>query len=129
MKVSYQFVCETVEVEVEEVWGEMLMDMDRREYNNHQSETRRHVSLDELNLDETLLPSDSNVEDEILKKEQMQALMQALNQLTPEQLEVLKNVYFEGKSVNSVAAELGVDQSAVSHRLRTIRKKLEKVLI
>ncbi len=58
MKVSYQFVCETVEVEVEEVWGEMLMDMDRREYNNHQTETRRHVSLHEIDQEENCLPTD-----------------------------------------------------------------------
>lgn len=129
MKVSYQFVCETVEVEVEEVWGEMLMDMDRREYNNDHKETRRHAPLYEMDQDDSLFPAKDNVEDEILRKEEMKALVQALNQLTPEQLKLLKKVYFEGKSVNSVAAELGIDQSAVSHRLRTIRKKLEKVLI
>ena len=29
MKVSYQFAIETVEVEVDEIWGEMLMDMEQ----------------------------------------------------------------------------------------------------
>ena len=129
MKVSYQFATESVDVEVDEIWGEMLMDMDRREYNNHQSETRRHVSLDELNLDDTLLPSKDNVEDEILGKEELKELVGALEVMTPEQLYLVKKIYFEGVSVNSVAAELRIDQSAVSHRLRTIRKKLEKVLI
>ncbi len=129
MKVSYQFVCETVEVEVEEVWGEMLMDMDRKEYNNDHKETRRHASLYELDQDDDCIPAKDNVEDEILRKEEMQALMQTLDQLTSEQLCLVKKVYFEGKSVNSVAEELGIDQSSVSHRLMRIRKKLEKVLI
>lgn len=129
MKVKYEFATETVDLEVDEIWGEMLMDMDRMEYNNDHKETRRHASLDELNLDDTLLPSKDNVEGEILRNEEMAELIKAFELLTPEQLGLVKKVYFEGKSVNSVAAELGIDHSAVSHRLRTIRKKLEKVLI
>ncbi len=129
MKVSYQFVCETVEVEVEEVWGEMLMDMDRREYNNQQSETRRHVSLDELNLDDTLLPSKDNVEDDILRKEEMAELVKALELLTPEQLCLVKKIYFEGLTMASVAIEEGVSKVAITNRMKKIHEKMKKVCV
>ena len=129
MKVRYQFAVETIEVEVDEIWGEMLMDMDRREYNNDHKETRRHAPLYEMDQDDSLFPAKDNVEDEILRKEEMKEVAAALELLNAEQLWLVKKIYFEGISVNSVAAELGVDHSAVSHRLRTIRKKLEKVSI
>ena len=37
-------------------------------------------------------------------------------------------IYFEGVSVNDYAARMGVTQSAISHRLQTVRKKLKKLL-
>lgn len=129
MKVKYQFAVETVEVEVDEIWGEMLMDMDRREYNNDHKETRRHAPLYEMDQDDSLFPAEDNVEEEILRKEEMKEVAAALELLNAEQLWLVKKIYFECISVNSVATELGVDHSAVSHRLRTIRKKLEKVSI
>lgn len=129
MKINYAFANESVEVEVEETWGELLMDMDRKEYNNEHKETRRHASLYELNLDDAYLLSDYNLENELLRKEEMKELVKALEILSPDQLHLVKSVYFEGKSVNTVAAEIGIDQSSVSHRLMRIRKKLEKVLI
>ena len=129
MKVKYEFATETVDLDVEEIWGELLMDMDRREYNNDHKETRRHAPLYEMDQDDDCIPAEDNVEDEILRKEEMAELVKAFEILTPEQLVLIKKVYLEGKSVNSVAAELGIAQSSVSHRLMRIRKKLEKVLI
>jgi len=129
MKVKYEFATESVDLEVEEIWGELLMDMDRSEYNINHKETRRHAPLYEMDRDDSLFPATGNVEDEILRKEEMAELVKAFEILTPEQLALIKKVYLEGKSVNSVAAELGIAQSSVSHRLMRIRKKLEKVLI
>lgn len=46
MKIKYQFATETVEIEVSDDWGNLVIDLDRQEYNNDHKETRRHVSLD-----------------------------------------------------------------------------------
>ena len=56
MKIEYKFVTGTVEVEVPDEWGTVLVDLDRQEYNNDHKETRRHCSLDAYNLDDGLLP-------------------------------------------------------------------------
>ena len=37
-------------------------------------------------------------------------------------------IYFENVSVNDYAARMSVTQSAISHRLQTVRKKLKKLL-
>ena len=44
MKIKYAFATETVEIEVEDTWATVLIDMDRQEYNNDQKESRRHCS-------------------------------------------------------------------------------------
>lgn len=44
MKIKYQFATETVEIEVADDWGNLVIDLDRQEYNNDHTETRRHVS-------------------------------------------------------------------------------------
>ena len=46
MKIKYQFATETVEIEVSDDWGNLVIDLDRQEYNNDHKETRRHLSLD-----------------------------------------------------------------------------------
>lgn len=61
MKIKYEFANEAVEIEVEEKWATIVLDLDREEYNDNHRETRRHCSLDALNLDDTLLPSDVDV--------------------------------------------------------------------
>ena len=36
---------ETISIDVSDDWGEILIDLDRQEYNNDHKETRRHYSL------------------------------------------------------------------------------------
>ena len=56
MKIKYEFANETVEVEVSEEWGSIVVDLDRQEYNANHRETRRHCSLEAYNLDDALIP-------------------------------------------------------------------------
>ena len=46
MKIQYKFANESVEIEVSDEWGEILIDLDRQEYNNDHKETRRHYHLE-----------------------------------------------------------------------------------
>ena len=48
MKIQYQFADKTVEIEVSDEWGNILIDLDRQEYNNDHKETRRHASLEQV---------------------------------------------------------------------------------
>lgn len=129
MKIKYEFVTgEVSEIEVEDGMGELLVDFDRQEYNNNHKETRRHVSLDGMEYEGELFISELDTAGEIERREDMERLFRALDRLSPAQRELVLKVYFEGRTCISIAAEEGVDKSAISHRLERIYKKLKKFL-
>ena len=55
-------------------------------------------------------------------------LRAAIQKLDPDQQAMIRAIYFERVSVNDYAARMGVTQSAISHRLQTVKKKLKKLL-
>ena len=129
MRIRYEFVNgEVSEIEVDDSLGELLVDFDRQQYNNDHRETRRHVSLDGMDYEGELFVSAKDTEGELLRREDTARLMEAMEALSPSQRELALKVYFNGKSVTSIAAEEGVDKSAISHRLERIHKKLKKLL-
>ena len=40
MKIKYEFANEAVEIEVEEKWATIVLDLDKEEYNDNHRETR-----------------------------------------------------------------------------------------
>ena len=130
MKITYRFV--TGEVTVIDVPNEIravIVDLDRQEYNNDHKETRRHYSLE----GKVYEGMDYAVEDPGLEalfagptdEERVRA---AIQKLDPDQQKLVQAIYFENVSVNGYAAWMGVTQSAISHRLQTVKKKLKKSL-
>ena len=120
---------ETISIDVSDDWGEILIDLDRLEYNNDHKETRRHYSLEGKayeGMDYAV--EDSGLEDLFADPTDEERLHAAIRQLSPDQQEMVKAIYFENISVNDCAARLGVTQSAISHRLQTIKQKLRKLL-
>lgn len=128
MKIKYEFTNETVEIEVDEEWGNVLVDLNRQEYNINHKETRWHYSLDACQFE----GADFAVEDEALdalfaELTAAERLHTAIAKLKPEQQKLIRAIYFEGVSVNDYARMEGCTQSAISHRLQTIRNKLKKL--
>ena len=128
MKIEYKFVTGTIEVEVPDEWGTLLVDLDRQEYNNDHKETRRHCSLEAYNLDDGLFPSDVDVVRDILAAEERQHLYEAIAKLEPRQQKLILQVYFEGRTFTSIAQEEGVDRTAVSKATQRAVHKLKKLL-
>ncbi len=129
MKIKYEFVNgETSEIEVDDSLGELLVDFDRQQYNNDHKETRRHVSLDGMDYEGELFVSAEDTAGEAERREDAARLLSAMEALSPAQQELVLKVYFNGRSCASIAAEEGVDKSAISHRLERIYKKLRKIL-
>lgn len=129
MKIQYNFVTETVEIEVPDDWGNLVIDLDRQKYNTNHKETRRHYSLDACQFE----GADFAVEDEALaalfaEPTAAERLHTAIVKLKPEQQKLIRAIYFEGISVNDYAKLEGCNQSAISHRLQTARKKLKELL-
>ena len=129
MKFKYQFDnCEVSEIEVPEEWANILFYLDRQEYNNNQKETRRHTTLDNRNDGGIWLAvEDKNIAAIFADESNEEKLHMVLKQLKPAQQKLIKYIFFEGVSVNDYAKLEGVDQSAISHRLQTIYKKITKL--
>lgn len=130
MKITYKFVTgEVTEVEVSEEIGAVIIDLDRQEYNNDHKETRRHYSLEgKVYEGMDYAAEDSGLEALFAGPTDEERLHTAIRQLSPDQQEMVQTIYFENVSVNDYAARMGVTQSAISHRLQTVKKKLKKLL-
>lgn len=131
MKITYKFVTgEVAEVEVSEEIGAVIVDLDRLEYNNDHKETRRHYSLEgKVYEGMDYAVEDPGLEALFAGPTDEERLHAAIRQLSPDQKEMVRAIYFENMSVNDYAARMGVTQSAISHRLRTVKKKLKKLLV
>ena len=129
MKIQYKFATETISIDVPDDWGEILIDLDRQEYNNDHKETRRHYSLEgKVYEGMDYAVEDPGLEALFAGPTDEERLRAAIQKLAPDQQAMIRAIYFEGVSVNDYAARMGVTQSAISHRLQTVRKKLKKLL-
>ena len=129
MKIQYKFATETISIDVPDDWGEILIDLDRQEYNNDHKETRRHYSLEgKVYEGMDYAVEDPGLEALFAGPTDEEQLCAAIQKLAPDQQAMIRAIYFEGVSVNNYAARMGVTQSAISHRLQTVKKKLKKLL-
>lgn len=129
MKIQYKFVNETISIDVPDDWGEILIDLDRQEYNNEHKETRRHYSLEgKVYEGKDYAVEDPGLEALFAGPTDEERLRTAIQKLDLDQQAMIRAIYFEGVSVNDYAARMGVTQSAISHRLQTVRKKLKNLL-
>jgi len=129
MKFNYETVTEVIEIEVSDEWGNILIDMDRQERNNNQTENRRHTLLSALEHEgEIFACEDKSISRLFAEETEEEKLAKAILFLNPKQQELIRAICFDGMSVNEYAASDGVDHSAISHRLKTIKNKLKKVL-
>ena len=130
MKIQYKFASETIEIEVSEEWSEILIDLDRQEYNNDHKETRRHYHLEGCAYE----GDDFAVEDpalaQLLEDDALLAkLPSAVASLLPRQRRLINQVFVEKKTYVAIAREDGVDESAVRKAVGRALKKLEKLLV
>jgi RNA polymerase sigma factor (sigma-70 family) len=128
MKYDYHFSNETISIDVPDSDYDVLIELDRVERNTNQKETRRHVSLEAYNVDDNLFPSASNVEASCIRDLENEALLSALEKLTPQQCELIWKVFFENRTMASLAREEGVGESTVRERLNRSYKKLKNLL-
>lgn len=125
MKIKYQFATETVEIEVADDWGNLVIDLDRQEYNNDHTETRRHVSYDALDFDGDALATEDPALTAYTEQDDLRA---AIARLTPNQQYIIHAYYFEGRTFTDIAQTLGVGVSSVTRAAERAKKTLKKFL-
>ena len=127
-KIIYQFADGTQnEVEVSDEFYAQYQEIEKEEKNKNRAETRRHISLSQMqeNGFEPIL-QESSLEEDLLKEEMKKELLEAISTLTPEQQDLVYKVFYENKSTSQVAKEMGALDSSISHKLERIYKKLKK---
>ena len=131
MKVKYEFLTgEVVEVEVDDEVGEVIVELDRVEYNNDHKETRRHCTLSVRGDDGYWLVDNESNPDKFVP-EQMEIeckLKKALDSLTENQRDVVIAVHLMGMSITDFAVRRGISKQSAHERLTSAMKKMRKAL-
>ena len=117
----YEFVNETVEIEISEEWAAVLREFDRQEYNNNQKETRRHKGLDLSNEYSRWLEDYSMDPLEIFIRNETEREIELIAEeiLTDKQYEIFRLVIINGYSIAEAAILLG-------HSYQAARALLER---
>ena len=127
MKNKYEYVNETVEIEVDEKWAAVLEELDRQEFNNNQTETRRHVSHSHGDDGEWMI-EDKDPEESILEMISCRAnLNKAFEILNENQRRLINALFVQGLSQEEYAEKNGVTRVAIARQLNRIRQKLKKL--
>ena len=126
MKIKYEFANETVEIEVSDEWGNILIDLDRQEYNNNHKETRRHYHLEAC----TYEGQDFAIEDRAIAAifEGDERVAAAIEKLPPKQRKVILSLFFEGMTQSEYARLHGLAKATVSVAYNSALKKLQEYL-
>ena len=97
MKIQYKFATETISIDVPDDWGEILIDLDRLEYNNDHKETRRHYSLEgKVYEGMDYAVEDPGLETLFADPTDEERLRAAIQKLPPDQQTMIRAIYFDG---------------------------------
>lgn len=127
MKIRYEFATgEVSEIEVSEELGRAMAEITHKAALRDRAETRRHVSLERLL--EVGFPFADDISVEALAEQAIDraALFRAMEQLLPQQKELILKVYFEGRTCASIARETGQNERSVRERLYRAQARLKK---
>ncbi len=65
---------------------------------------------------------------EIVRKEDAERVHKALLTLSDKRRDLVRKFYYEEMSYRAIAEQIGVSHTAISQRMKTIRKRLQKQL-
>ena len=116
-------------VEVTEELYNIHLELLQQEKRNHWRETRRHTSLNYL------FENGIDFEDKsadtlaiIIRRENIERVHKALLTLSDKRRDLVRKVFYEEMTMRQIASLEGVSHTAISQRMKTIRKRLQKEL-
>ena len=128
--IIYKFVDGTTNaVEVTEDIYLIHLELLQQEKRNHWRETRRHTSLyyfTDMGVDF----EDKRIDlfAEIVRKENAERVHKALLTLSDKRRDLVRKFYYEEMTMRQIASKESVSHTAISQRMKTIRKRLQKQL-
>ncbi len=116
-------------VEVTEEIYLIHLELLQQEKRNHWKETRRHISL------YYLIENGIDFEDKsadtlaiIIRRENIERVHKALLTLSDKRRDLVHKIFYEEMTMRQIASQTGVSHTAISQRMKTIRKHLQKQL-
>ena len=131
MKIEYRFVTgEKTAIEINGDFEEIILELDKEEYNCNRKETRRHKSLSLSDKSIENMSISSDICDDVFKNFDKEKLHNTISRLKPNEQELLHKVYLDLDKINitKYANSLGVKPTVLWKRLERIRKKLKNIL-
>ena len=126
MKYTYRTATETIEVEVDEQYHGILLELDREETNADRKHSRRHpVSLSNADYDGEWFEDETDWFSALIDAD---SIDQAMSFLPERQRHLLMKYIIDGWSYSDIAAHEGVTEGAIRHAIERAKKQLCKVL-
>ena len=127
VEITEEMITETEGVEPW-LWLVISKGEERLEYNNNQTESRRHHSYSDQNDKFDTLMAEEDALDMVLVNLEKEALRDAIQTLEPQQQELVMDLYYREIPVAHIAKRDGVDEAAIRNRRKRILKKIKKSL-
>ena len=127
LEITEEMITETEGVEPW-LWLVISKGEERLEYNNNQTESRRHHSYSDQNDKYDTLMTEEDALDRVLANLEKESVRKAIQALEPQQQELVMDIYFRGLSMADVARRDGVHKSSVTKRMNRIIDQLSKKL-
>ena len=130
MKIKYEFAKpeESVEIEVSDDIGEVIVRLDKDERNSYQKLHRRSCSLEAYDSYGKRLEADDDIESDYIESEEKKALYKAIATLLPQQQALITRVFYDNERITDIARSEGVSEAAIRDRLKKIYAQLRKKL-
>ena len=107
------------------LWLVISKGEERLQYNNDQTESRRHYSYSDQNDKFDTLMADEDLFETVFEKLEKEELIEAIKALEPQQQELVKDLFYKGMSMADIARRDGVDKKAITNRMKRIIKRLK----
>lgn len=131
MKIKYTFVTgEKVEIEVNNEFSEIMVELESEIKNNDRKETRRHEGLDLSDKNHKNNDLNTDICGKVLKNLDKDKLYAALTKLTPQEQDLIHKLYLDKNSLSQLQYSKIIDtnENSVKQRAKRIRIKLKKLL-
>ena len=130
VKYKYEFVNETVEIEISEAWEAILKECDRVEYNVNHRETRRHEGLDQSMESDWMIDNSIELENASIDEDAVEILLRkAKKMLTDKQYDAFEMICIRKYTEKEYAKMRGISQQAAHKHIAAAKKKVIEHLV
>jgi len=129
MKYEYKGTTGNTEIEVDEHFFDILVSLDKEEFNSDRKHSRRNpLSLEDTEYEGEWFADGSDLLGDLIRAESNARLHAVLLRLTADQQTLVDRVYFKNEKIVDIARRDGVSHVAILDRLKRIHKKLKNYL-